>query len=169
MTVAHARKENPLFGICLGLQCAVIEFARNVCGLENANSTEFDPATPHPVISLLEEQEIIDKMGGTMRLGAYRCDFSENSLIRKIYGADYAMERHRHRFEFTLKYREIFEKNGMICGGTHPKNQLVETVEVKGHPWFICTQYHPEFKSKPTSPHPLFRDFIRASLEKAKK
>ncbi len=170
MTVAHARKEGiPLFGICLGLQCAVIEFARNVCGLENANSTEFDPATPHPVISLLEEQEIIDKMGGTMRLGAYRCDFSENSLIRKIYGADYAMERHRHRFEFTLKYREIFEKNGMICGGTHPKNQLVETVEVKGHPWFICTQYHPEFKSKPTSPHPLFRDFIRASLEKAKK
>jgi CTP synthase len=164
--ISYARRENiPLFGICLGLQCAVIEFGRNMCGLENANSTEFDPTTVHPVISLLEEQEIIDKMGGTMRLGAYRCDFTEGSMIRKIYGRDFAMERHRHRFEFTLKYRELFEKNGMIASGIHPKVNLVETVELKNHPWFICTQYHPEFKSKPTTPHPLFRDFIRAALE----
>ncbi len=169
MAINHARKEHiPLFGICLGLQCAVIEFGRNQCGLENAHSTEFDPATAHPVISLLEEQEIIDKMGGTMRLGAYQCDFTEGSMISNIYGTGSAMERHRHRFEFTLKYKELYEKNGMVFGGIHPKNNLVETIEIKNHPWFICTQYHPEFKSKPTGPHPLFRDFIRASIDNSR-
>ncbi len=170
MAIGHARANGiPLFGICLGLQCAVIEYGRNVCGLEKANSTEFDQGTPNPVISLQEEQEIIDKMGGTMRLGAYLCDFREGSAIRRIYGTPSAMERHRHRFEFTLKYRELFEKNGMIASGIHPKNNLVETVEIPAHPWFICTQYHPEFKSKPTVPHPLFRDFIRAAVERGKR
>jgi len=166
--IGYARTAGiPLFGICLGLQCAVIEFGRNVCGLENANSSEFDPRTPNPVISLQEEQEIIDRMGGTMRLGAYLCEFREGSVIRGIYGTASAMERHRHRFEFTLKYREIYEKNGMIASGIHPKNSLVETVEIPAHPWFVCTQYHPEFKSKPTAPHPLFRDFVRAAIENA--
>ncbi len=166
--IGYARTKGiPLFGICLGLQCAVIEFGRNVCGLENANSSEFDPRTPNPVISLQEEQEIIDRMGGTMRLGAYLCEFREGSVIRGIYGTASAMERHRHRFEFTLKYRDIYEKNGMIASGIHPKNSLVETVEIPSHPWFVCTQYHPEFKSKPTAPHPLFRDFVRAAIANA--
>lgn len=165
-TIQYARMNKiPLFGICLGLQCAVIEFARNVCGLENANSTEFDPRTPYPVISLLEEQEIVEKLGGTMRLGAYRCVFKDGTRIKSIYNADSVMERHRHRFEFTLKYRQIFESNGMVFSGFYPENDLVETIEYKDHPWFICTQFHPEFKSKPVKPHPLFKDFIRASLE----
>jgi len=165
--IAHARENNiPFFGICLGLHCAVIEFARNICGLEDSNSTEFNPASVNPVISLLEEQEIIVEKGGTMRLGAFRCDFTNGSLIKEIYKQDYALERHRHRFEFTLKYREVFEKNGMTFGGFYARKDLVETVEIKDHPWFIATQYHPEFKSKPTAPHPLFRDFIRASIEK---
>lgn len=165
-TIEYARVNKiPLFGICLGLQCAVIEFARHVCGMENANSTEFDPTTPYPVISLLEEQELIDKLGGTMRLGAYVCVFKDGTKIKSIYNADSAMERHRHRFEFTLKYKQAFEDNGMVLSGFHPENNLVETIEYRDHPWFICTQFHPEFKSKPVKPHPLFKDFIRASLE----
>ncbi|TAL30960.1 MAG: CTP synthase [Spirochaetes bacterium] len=169
MAIGHARKENiPFFGICLGLQLAVVEFGRNVCGLENANSSEFDPTSPHTVISLLEEQEIIEKMGGTMRLGAYECQLREGTRVRAIYNRESVMERHRHRFEFTLKYREIYEKNGMVFGGTHPKTGLVETIEVPTHPWFVGTQFHPEFKSKPTSPHPLFKAFIKAAVEAGK-
>jgi len=169
-TISYARTERkPFFGICLGMQCAVIEFGRNVCGLENANSTEFDPQSKNPVISLLEEQEIIVEKGGTMRLGAYPCEFVKGAKIRDIYGADSVKERHRHRFEFTMKYREIYESKGMDVGGIFPKNDLVETVEIKDHPWFIATQYHPEFKSKPINPHPLFKDFIRASVENSKK
>ncbi len=165
--VSHARKNNiPFFGICLGMQCAVIEFARNVCGLAGANSTEFDPSTPYPVISLLEEQEVVAEKGGTMRLGAYHCEFTRGSRIASIYGRESVMERHRHRFEFTTKYRQVFENNGMLIGGVYPRNNLVETVEIPGHEWFVATQYHPEFKSKPVSPHPLFRDFIRAALER---
>lgn len=163
--ISYARKNGiPFMGICVGLQCALIEFARNVCGLKNANSIEFDPDTPHPVVSLLEDQELVLEKGGTMRLGAYLCRFAENSRIRKIYGKTSAMERHRHRFEFTLKYREVFEKNGMTFGGFHPDNNLVETIELNDHPWFFASQFHPEFKSKPLKPHPLFRDFIKASL-----
>lgn len=165
--VRYARENNiPFFGICLGMQCAVIEFARNMCGLSGANSTEFDPATPHPVISLLEEQEAIAEKGGTMRLGAYHCEFTQGSRIASIYGRESVMERHRHRFEFTMKYRQLFEQNGMMVGGVYPRNNLVETVEVPGHRWFVATQYHPEFKSKPVNPHPLFRDFVRAAAEK---
>jgi len=165
-TIEYARTHKiPLFGICLGLQCAVIEFARHGCGMENANSTEFDPTTPYPVISLLEEQELIDKLGGTMRLGAYLCVFKDNTRIKSIYNTDSVMERHRHRFEFTLKYKQLFEKHGMIFSGFNPQSNLVETIEYADHPWFICTQFHPEFKSKPVKPHPLFKDFIRASME----
>ena len=167
--INYARKENvPLFGICLGLQCAVIEFARNVCGLKDANSTEFEPATEHPVISLLVEQEIVVAKGGTMRLGGYHCDFKEGSRVMGIYKETSAVERHRHRFEVTLKYRDLLEQNGLVCSGINPQNDLVEVVELHNHPWFICTQFHPEFKSKPIKPHPLFRDFIRASLESRK-
>lgn len=164
--VSHARRNGiPFFGICLGMQCAVIEFARNVCGLTGANSTEFDPSTKYPVISLLEEQEVVAEKGGTMRLGAYHCEFTPGSRIASIYGRESVMERHRHRFEFTMKYRQLFEEHGMIVGGIYPRNNLVETVEIPGHPWFVATQYHPEFKSRPVSPHPLFREFVRAAAE----
>ncbi|MBP7735231.1 MAG: CTP synthase [Spirochaetes bacterium] len=167
LAINHARTNNiPFFGICLGLQCAVIEFGRSVCGLAGANSKEFDPSTPHPVISLLEDQEIVLDMGGTMRLGAYQCHLNEGSRVREIYGKESVMERHRHRYEFTNRYRETYEKCGMAFGGIHVPINLVETIELPGHPWFIATQFHPEFKSKPTKPHPLFRDFIRASVER---
>jgi CTP synthase len=170
LTISHSRKKNiPFFGICLGLQCAVIEFARNVCGLAGANSKEFDQETPHPVISLLEDQEIVLEKGGTMRLGAYLCKLGADTKVRAIYGADSVMERHRHRYEFTNRYRELFEKNGMVFGGIHPPANLVETIELPNHPWFVATQFHPEFKSRPVKPHPLFRDFIRASIERRKR
>ena len=166
LTIQYARTSGiPFFGICLGMQCAVIEFARNVCGMTQANSTEFDHNTQYPVISLLEEQEIIAEKGGTMRLGAYHCEFTTDSKIKGIYDKESVMERHRHRFEFTSKYRKAFEEKGMRIGGIYPRNNLVETVEIPEHPWFIGVQYHPEFKSKPVNPHPLFRDFIRASIE----
>ncbi len=169
-TITHARTGNiPFFGICLGMQCAVIEFARNVCGFANANSTEFDDSSSYPVISLLEEQEVIAEKGGTMRLGAYHCEFTPGSKIQKIYGKESVMERHRHRFEFTMKYRQAFEDKGMKIGGIYPRNNLVETVEIPEHPWFVATQYHPEFKSKPINPHPLFKDFIKASIANSNK
>lgn len=169
-TINHARTEGiPFFGICLGMQCAVIEFARNVCGFTGAHSTEFNDHTPYPVISLLEEQEIVAEKGGTMRLGAYHCEFTPGSRIKEIYGKESVMERHRHRFEFTTKYRQAFEENGMIIGGTYPRNNLVETIEIPEHPWFVGTQYHPEFKSKPTNPHPLFKAFIKAAIENSNK
>ncbi len=165
--VSHARRNGiPFFGICLGLQCAVIEFARNVCGLSNANSKEFDPSTPDPVISLLEDQEIVLDKGGTMRLGAYLCSLAPGSRVRDLYGKDSVMERHRHRYEFTNRYRGLFERNGMVFGGIHPPADLVETIEISDHPWFVATQFHPEFKSRPVDPHPLFRDFMRAALER---
>ncbi|TFH42382.1 MAG: CTP synthase [Chrysiogenales bacterium] len=166
--ISHARRSGiPFFGICLGLQCAVIEFARNVCGLDGANSKEFDSSTPAPVISLLEDQEIVLEKGGTMRLGAYLCSLAPGSRVRAIYQADTIMERHRHRYEFTNHYRELFQRHGMIFGGVHPAADLVETIELPDHPWFIATQFHPEFKSRPVAPHPLFRDFIRAAIERS--
>jgi CTP synthase len=168
--ISYARKNRvPFFGICLGLQCATVEFARNVCGLTGANSKEFEPDTPHPVISLLEDQEIVLEKGGTMRLGAYQCSLLQGSRARAIYGKESLMERHRHRYEFTNKYRETFEKCGMVFGGIHPPINLVEIIELTDHPWFIATQFHPEFKSKPVNPHPLFKDFIKASIENRKK
>lgn len=164
--VTYAReKDVPFLGICLGLQCAVVEFARNVAGLNGANSSEFDPTTPHPVIDLmLEQKEIID-MGGTMRLGAYPCKLVPGSLASKAYGTDLVYERHRHRYEVNNDYRGDLEKNGMIFSGLSPDSNLVEIVELPGHRWFLATQFHPEFKSRPTRPQPLFRDFVGASLE----
>jgi len=158
----------PFFGICLGMQCSVIEFARNVCGLKKANSTEFDKSTPYPVISLLEEQKRVKDMGGTMRLGAYPCKLKKGTCSFEAYGKEKVSERHRHRYEFDNHYRRSMEKDGLIVSGTSPDNRLVEIVELSDHPWFVACQFHPEFKSKPDDCHPLFRDFLRAALNKAK-
>ncbi len=155
----------PFLGLCLGMQCAVIEFSRNMCCFKNANSTEFDHKTKYPVISLLEEQKNVKDMGGTMRLGAYPCRIKAGSLAKRIYGKNRISERHRHRYEFNNKYRKSLEKGGMVFSGIYPNKDLVEIVEVKNHPFFIAVQYHPEFKSKPDVPHPLFRDFITAALK----
>ena len=167
--INYARTKGiPFFGICLGMQCAVIEFARNVLGLKNAHSTEFVPNSPYPVISLMEEQADVERMGGTMRLGAYPCIIKKGTVAYSEYKQERTMERHRHRFEFTLRFREQFEKNGMTVSGTSPDEKLVEIVEIANHPWFVGVQYHPEFKSKPISPHPLFAGFIKASAAKLK-
>jgi CTP synthase len=164
--VQHARENKiPYFGICLGMQMAVVEFARNVCGLDKANSTEFDPETPYPVIHLMEDQRNITDKGGTMRLGAYECSIPGDSLCREIYGKDTISERHRHRYEFNNEFRKILEEKGLIAGGVSPDGQLVELVEFRDHTWFVGCQFHPEFKSRPMDPHPLFYSFIKASLE----
>lgn len=153
----------PFLGICLGMQCAVIEFARNVCGLVSANSTEFKQ-TKYPVISLLEEQKKFKDLGGTMRLGAYPCKIRKNSLAFKVYEKGLIQERHRHRYEFNNQYKSLFEKKGIVFSGIYPQKELVEIVELKNHPYFIAVQFHPEFKSKPDKAHPLFREFIKAAL-----
>ena len=168
--IRYAREhKTPFLGLCLGMQCAVIEFARNACGLKRANSTEFDKKSKYPVISLLEEQKHIKDMGGTMRLGIYPCKLKRGSLARKAYNKDMILERHRHRYEFNNKYKDSLEKKGMVFSGIYPKKGLVETIEIKNHPYFIAVQYHPEFKSKPDKPHPLFREFITAALRFQKK
>jgi CTP synthase len=154
----------PFFGICLGMQCAVIEFARNACGLAGANSREFDPHTPHPVIDLLPDQRGITNLGGTMRLGAYPCRLVGSSKADQAYGTMEISERHRHRYEFNNEYRESLSRHGLLFSGFSPDGTLVETVELPSHPWFVGGQFHPEFKSRPRRPHPLFREFIRASL-----
>jgi CTP synthase len=156
----------PFLGLCLGMQCAVIEFSRNVCGLNGANSTEFKAKTRHPVISLLEEQEGISDLGGTMRLGAYPCRIGKKTLAYKVYGKGLVQERHRHRYEFNNKYKKKLEKKDMVFSGIYPRKNLVEIIELKGHPYFIAVQFHPEFKSKPDRPHPLFGEFIKAALER---
>jgi CTP synthase len=165
--VRFARERQiPFFGICLGLQCAVIEFARNVAGLQDANSTEIDPGTRHPVVCLLNEQyNIVDK-GGTMRLGSYPQVLTEGSRAHAAYGNLLVHERHRHRYEFNNVYRQQFAAHGMAITGTSPDGQLVEVVEIPAHPWFLAVQCHPEFKSKPTRPQPLFRAFVKASMER---
>lgn len=163
--ISFARKNNvPFFGICLGMQCSVIEFARNVCGLKNANSTEFDKLTPYPVISLLEEQKRVKDMGGTMRLGSYPCKLKKGTRAYEAYGREKIFERHRHRYEFDVHYKRSMEKEGLIVSGTSPDLRLVEIIEVTDHPWFVACQFHPEFKSKPNNCHPLFKDFVRAAL-----
>jgi len=161
-------KRVPFLGLCLGLQCAVIEFARSVCGLENADSSEFNPATPHPVISLMPEQKKLEAMGGTMRLGSYGCDIKEGTIASRAYDSGRVSERHRHRYEFNNRYREIFEKHGAIFSGIQTERNLVEIMELKDHPWYVGVQFHPEFKSRPDLPHPLFREFVRVSLESSK-
>ncbi|MFN3157727.1 MAG: CTP synthase [Rubinisphaera brasiliensis] len=157
-------KKIPYYGICLGMQCAVIEFARNVLKLEDANSTEFEAKTGNPVICLLEEQKKITYKGGTMRLGAQPCVLTEGSHSRELYGSEEIHERHRHRYEFNPAYRQAFEEAGLQFAGTSPDGNLVEIVEVADHPWFVAVQFHPEFRSKPLDPHPLFEGFINAAL-----
>jgi len=165
--IRYARENKiPFFGICLGMQLAVIEFARNVCGLEGANSTEFEIDTPHPVIDLMADQRGVREKGGTMRLGAYPCTLQAGSVAAAAYGTTEISERHRHRYEFSNAYREPLTKAGLVLSGTSPDNRLVEVVELPGHPYFLACQFHPEFKSRPTAPHPLFSRFIEASLER---
>lgn len=154
----------PTFGICLGMQCMVIEYARNVLGLADANSTEMNPQTPHNVIDLMEEQKSISNMGGTMRLGAYDCHLRPGSLAAKAYGSEDISERHRHRFEFNEKYREKFEQAGMQCVGENPRTHLIEVVEVPGKRWYIGTQYHPEYSSTVLNPNPIFLSFMKAAI-----
>ena len=164
----YARENNiPYFGICLGMQIAVIEMARHKAGLAGAMSTEFNLETPHPVISLLSEQRGVSDMGGTMRLGQYRCDLRPDTKARAAYGADVIYERHRHRYEFNNEYLDALTGAGMTVSGTHSKNghELVEIIEIAEHPWFCAVQFHPEFKSKPLNPQPLFRAFIAAALQ----
>jgi CTP synthase len=164
MAIRYAREKRiPFFGICLGMQMAVTEFARNVLGLSGANSTEFDAETPYPVIDIMPDQADITDKGGTMRLGAYPCSIQEGSLMAQSYGSLEISERHRHRYEFNNQYREDFLSAGMMLTGLSPDGRLVEAVEIKNHPWYVAVQYHPEFRSRPNRPHPLFLEFVRAS------
>lgn len=164
--IQYARENKiPFFGLCLGMQCAVIEYARNVCGLKDANSSEFDPETANPVIDLMPEQATVVDKGGTMRLGIYPCKVKPDTLTHAAYLDEIVYERHRHRFEFNNAYREKLTHQGLVLAGTLPNDRLVEVVEIKDHPWFVGTQFHPEFKSRPTKPHPLFRDFVAAALK----
>jgi CTP synthase len=164
--VRYARERRvPFFGICLGLQCAVIEFARNVLGLADAHSTEFDRDTLNPVVGLLDEQLKVTNKGGTMRLGAYPCHLREGTRARAAYSDAVISERHRHRYEFNNDYRARMTEHGMVIAGTSPDGGLVEVIELLDHPWFVAVQYHPEFKSKPTRPQPLFRAFVAAAIE----
>jgi CTP synthase len=165
--IRYARmNEIPYFGICLGMQCAVVEFARSVLGLDDANSTEFDKTTDHPVIALMEDQRSVSQRGGTMRLGAWPCVLTPGRLARRAYGVERISERHRHRYELNNDYRQRFEEHGLVAAGTSPDGTIVEIVELVQHPWFLAVQFHPEFKSKPTRAHPLFRDFIGAALQR---
>ncbi len=167
-TIRYARERNiPFFGLCLGMQCAVVEFARNVAGLPGAASSEWYSDTPFPVVDLMPDQKGVE-MGGTMRLGSYPCHVAEDSLLRSAYGTDTVEERHRHRYEFNNAYRERLQRAGLRYGGLSPDGSLVEAVEIAGHPWFVGVQYHPEFKSRPSKPHPLFRDFIGAAIRCAR-
>ena len=164
--IQYAREHKiPFLGLCLGMQCAVIEFARHVCGMTDANSSEFNPETKHPVIALMESQQGIVKKGGTMRLGAYPCKITAGTHTEEAYGSLEISERHRHRFEFNNDYRQALTERGLVIAGTLPDDSLVEIVEVKDHPWFVAAQFHPELKSRPNNPHPLFSKFVKASLE----
>jgi CTP synthase len=164
--IQYARERDiPFFGICLGLQCAAIEFSRNVLGLAGANSTEMDPQTPHPVVCLLDEQFHITDKGGTMRLGSYPCQLQEGSRAQQAYESTLIHERHRHRYELNNLYRQQLEDHGFMVTGVSPDGNLVEVIELRSHPWFVAVQCHPEFKSKPIKAHPLFREFVQASLD----
>jgi CTP synthase len=166
IAIRYARENNiPFFGICLGMQCAVIEFARNVLGWADAHSTEIDSETKHPVIDLMDEQKKVTAKGGTMRLGEYACAITKGTKALQAYGKSKIAERHRHRYEFNNKYFQKFEDAGMIASGINPDNNLVEIIELKDHPWFLGVQYHPEYKSTPENPHPLFVRFVKAALE----
>jgi len=160
----YAREQGiPYLGLCLGIQVMVVEIARKAFEDDSANSTEFDPNTPYPVISLLEEQRGVDQMGGTMRLGAYPCCLVPGTKARNAYGVDQVMERHRHRYEFNMAFREPLAQAGLIASGLSPDGTLVEISEIEGHPFMVGSQFHPEFRSRPDRPHPLFRDFMKAA------
>lgn len=167
--VEYARNNHvPFLGLCLGMQCSVMEWARNVAGLKDANSAEFDPNTPSPVINLLPEQHDVVDLGGTMRLGLYPCRLAPNTLANHLYQKEVVYERHRHRYEFNNAYRNLFLENGYAISGTSPDGRLVEIVELPSHPFFIATQFHPEFQSRPSTPHPLFKGLIEAAFNKVK-
>jgi CTP synthase len=173
--IRYARENGiPYLGICYGMQAAAVEFARNVCGLEGAHTTEIDPATPHGVIGLItewvdasgsvEKRDEESDLGGTMRLGGQQCRLREGSLARRLYGKEIVTERHRHRYEFNNRYRDIFQKNGMLLSGLSMDETLVEIIEIPDHPWFLACQFHPEFTSTPRDGHPLFTGFVEAAL-----
>ncbi|MBI2920360.1 MAG: CTP synthase [Planctomycetes bacterium] len=162
-------KKIPYFGLCLGMQCATIEYARSQCGIKDANSAEFAPDGPDSVICLMDSQKQVVDKGGTMRLGAFPCHLQKGSRAQQAYGADVVHERHRHRYEFNNAYRAVLEKAGFRISGTSPDGKLVEIIELEDHPWFLATQFHPEFKSKPTAAHPLFRAFVKAALDHAER
>ena len=167
--VQYAREHKiPFLGICLGMQMAVIEYGRNVCAFAKANSTEMNPKTPHPVIDIMEAQKTIKNMGGTMRLGAWECELAPNSIVSTVYGEETILERHRHRYEFNDEYREQLVRAGLKITGTNPETGLVEIIELEGHPWFVGVQYHPEYKSTVSNPHPLFVAFVKAALDFSK-
>lgn len=164
-TAEYARENNiPFFGICLGMHCAIIEFARNACGLKSANGTEFSSQTEYPVIDIMEEQKNLSNLGGTMRLGEYECKIKPDTKTYEIYGVDTIFERHRHRYEVNDQYIEALEEKGMIATGINPVTKLVETIELRDHPWFVGVQFHPELKSRALAPHPLFREFVKAAV-----
>jgi CTP synthase len=166
IAIKFARENKiPFLGICLGMQCAVIEFGRNVLGLKDAHSTEMNPSTPFPVIDIMEEQKKVDKKGGTMRLGLYPCTLKPDTKIWDVYKSAEIVERHRHRFEFNNAYKADYEKAGMMPVGINKQNDLVEIIELKDHPWFIGVQFHPEYKSTVASPHPLFVHFVKAAIQ----
>jgi CTP synthase len=165
--IRFARENNiPFLGLCLGMQCAVIEFARNVCKMKGANSSEFDPETKYPVIDYIPEQKAITDKGGTMRLGAYPCKIKKGTLLHQTYNKDDISERHRHRYELNNEFRQDLAENGLVMAGIYPAADLVEVVELPGHPWFVGVQYHPEFKSRPNRPHPLFAGFMKAAADR---
>ena len=167
ITIQYAREHQiPFLGLCLGMQCATIEFARNVAGLKDANSAEFDERTPHPVIHLMSDQQSISDKGGTMRLGSYTCKLGEGTLAQKMYGLSDVRERHRHRYEFNNAYRDRLTAKGLVLSGLSPDGRLVEIVELQNHPWFLATQFHPEYNSRPHHPHPLFTGFVGAALRR---
>jgi len=169
-TIKYCRVNKiPYFGLCLGMQLAVIEFARNVCGIKDATSAEFSKKSKNLVIDVMEDQKVLlreKRYGGTMRLGSYNCSLSPNTISQKAYGTEGISERHRHRYELNNKYREILKNNGMLMTGLNPEKDLVEIIEIKNHPFFVATQFHPEFKSRPLKPHPLFSEFIKAAIKK---
>ena len=163
--IRYARENKvPFFGICLGMQCAFIEFARNVLGYKDAHTSEINPESSYPVIDLMPDQKDIEEKGGTMRLGLYPCKLAKDSFSSKAYGEELIYERHRHRYEYNNEYRKQLTEAGLLITGTSPNGRLVEIVEVKNHPWFVGVQFHPELKSRPNRPHALFREFIKASI-----
>ncbi|MBL8149421.1 MAG: CTP synthase [Blastocatellia bacterium] len=164
--ISYARRQKiPFFGICLGMQCASIEYARNVCNLSSADSTEFDPDTPYRIIYRLRDLVGVEEMGGTMRLGSYECRLKKGSLAEKVYGSDSITERHRHRYEFNTEYENILTENGLSISGRSPDGKFVEIIEIPNHPWFLACQFHPELRSRPLTPHPLFQSFVKAALD----